>query len=32
MHMGRADLAQQLRDGELRQYGCQASPPEPGRR
>jgi tetratricopeptide (TPR) repeat protein len=32
LHTGRADLAQQLRDGELRQYGCQATPPDPTRR
>jgi len=32
MHMGRADLAQMLRDGELRQYGCPAAPPGAGRR
>jgi tetratricopeptide (TPR) repeat protein len=26
MHMGRPDLAQQLRDGGLSQYGCHAAP------
>jgi tetratricopeptide (TPR) repeat protein len=30
LHTGRADLAQQLRDGELRQYGCPAAPQDPG--
>jgi len=31
MRTGRADLARQLRDGQLRQYGCQASPSGPAR-
>jgi tetratricopeptide (TPR) repeat protein len=32
LHTGRPDLAEQLRGGQLRHYGCPASPPDPGRR
>jgi tetratricopeptide (TPR) repeat protein len=32
MRTGRADLARQLGDGQLRQYRCAASPPGAGRR
>ena len=32
LHTGRADLVEQLRTGQLRQYGCPSSPPDPERR